>query len=264
MSALPRCCKEGGLLYSRDRTYSCIAVPLPDSINVEPYLKQVSMSDAKQIGISDTENYRCRDILFDQDTGLIMHTVITVKMDTGSYKDILQYKTSPRVSIKKCCNDWQVLNREGCLTKDDAFNKYEGILSGAFRRFFTRSSRPLTSDKRYKSVVKFGAGGVNSSKTNDLFVLGDDILEVSFEIIERIIQITFHYFICVHFHFSSVLQIPNKSQSVVGLIMNAADTLEWCINSSEYTRYDMYTLQVSENDLGIKSQYSGLINNLLH
>lgn len=80
---LDRCCKTGGTLRHADETLECIPALMANTLNIRT--AELAITPEKANAISDKEiianhshDYVCFDVVFDERSGLVMHTMIKI------------------------------------------------------------------------------------------------------------------------------------------------------------------------------------------
>lgn len=175
VSGLDRCCKTGGIIRYLNRTISCIPALLPDSLNVYTEFLSVTPEIAANNFENSTEGYECRDLLFDELSGLALRAQINVSVAANVdriFFDVVRY------DVRKCCNNDQYFNinrntSRGCCADRPDMERYDYIMT-AFPQYYRNKfkfddnchSMPC---KRYQYFVE---------SRSKLYILGDEVTEV--------------------------------------------------------------------------------------
>lgn len=181
---IKRCCKTGGLIIYKNGTISCTPAVLPDVLNEEPLLLSVTLDQAMKNFKNDSANFVCREIVFDEKTGLVKRSLINISMTAS-----LEFKKLPTTSyeVKKCCNDdsyfeFNATTGQGCCVQREDKQRYEYVIQ-KFQSYY--------KDDRTYDCYKLNCSNLFCNKDtchdyyflNDqlnIYVLGNEILEVMF------------------------------------------------------------------------------------
>lgn len=160
-----RCCRTGGLLRGMNGSISCVPALYPDSLNVNMASLEVSLEDGKSHFGNGTEGFKCREIVFDEKSGLVMRTNVIVKQSVSKNQT---FKEGARYEIQRCCNIDEFVSRHNKCTKIEDMDKYNYILT-KFSNFYY-----IKDNKNWGQMCTNSKRKISSRINDRLFPLDND------------------------------------------------------------------------------------------